>query len=100
MPSEAALPVAGQGAGQQPAYPIERLRQRFKRHDRALAEVRRLVDADMGDRLLSEELGQSASRDFVRHTAHFAQMACELFCPFKLTHYPALRRPRPSPPWI
>lgn len=38
--------------------PIDQLRQRFTKHDRPLAEVRRLVDASMGDRLLSEELRQ------------------------------------------
>jgi hypothetical protein len=56
IPGQAARPAIGQGAGTQQADPIEQLRQRFAKHDRPLAEVRRLVDTSMGERLLTDEL--------------------------------------------
>jgi hypothetical protein len=54
-PSQPA-PATGQRVAPREVDPIDQLRLRFAKHDRPLAEVRRLVDADMGDRLLSEEL--------------------------------------------
>jgi hypothetical protein len=56
IPSQGAPRAAREGARQDEPDAIELLRKRFAKHDRPLAEVRRLVDADMGDRLLSDEL--------------------------------------------
>jgi hypothetical protein len=55
-PRPAAPPVTGEGAGQEQPDAIDLLRRRFAKHDRPLAEVRRLVDASMGERLLTDEL--------------------------------------------
>ncbi|TAK24991.1 MAG: hypothetical protein EPO26_04510 [Chloroflexota bacterium] len=48
--------VAEARVAQTPPDGIDALRQRFAKYDRPLADVRRLVDASMGQRSLTAEL--------------------------------------------